>query len=234
MKIWIGYDSSNYGQEVAYRVCRRSIENYNSNLEIHPIKLKDLREAEIFNRETDPKQSTEFTYSRFLTPLLNGYNGRSLFCDSDFLWRCDATEVLNFIDEDNSVSCVKHEYVECPNKTKMDGLTQEWYPKKNWSSLMLFNSEHKDCRKLTAEVVSKQSPKFLHRMEWTEEEKIGSIPIEYNFLVGYYSSDDPKALHFTDGGPWHEDTREVEYSEEWLSYLSSSELADYHNGLFWS
>ena len=99
---------------------------------------------------------------------------------------------------------------------------------------MLFNAEHEDCKKLTKEAVSTQSPKYLHRMEWTSDEKIGSIPIEYNYLVGYYSSPNPKALHFTDGGPWHHDTIDVEYGEEWLGYLTKEEKIDHKKGLFWS
>ncbi len=234
MRVYIGYDSSNYGQMMAYSVCRRSIRNYNSSVEIFPIKLEDLRKANIYNRINDTKQSTEFTYSRFLTPFLARYKGHALFCDSDFLWRCDVEEVLKFSDENNSVSCVKHEYVECPNKTKMDGKKQEWYPKKNWSSLMLFNSSHLHCKSITPQIVSKASPKYLHRMEWTEENLIGSIPLEYNFLVGYYSSKNPKALHFTDGGPWHKDTKDVSYGDEWLSYLTKTEKEEYEKGVMWN
>ena len=234
MKIYIGYDSSNYGQEMAFRVCKRSIENHNDKVEIYPIKLKELQDANIFNRDNDSKQSTEFTYTRFLAPYLSGYSGQALFCDSDFLWRCNVEEILQHINDEQSVACVKHEYTECPNKTKMDGIKQEWYPRKNWSSLMLFNSSHQYCRSLTPEVINTQTPKYLHRMEWAEDDNIGAIPIDYNYLVGYYfSSKNPKALHFTDGGPWHHDTVDVDYAEEWLDYLNKSEKSDYEKGLFW-
>ena len=116
----------------------------------------------------------------------------------------------------------------------MDGLKQEWYPKKNWSSLMLFNSQHEDCKALSPKIVSTESPRYLHRMEWTTEEKIGSIPIEYNYLVGYYKDKKPKALHFTDGGPWHKDYQDVEYKEEWLLYLTKEEKKQHEKGLFWA
>ena len=234
MKVYVGYDSSNYGQEVAYRVCKRSIQNHNAKAEVFPIKMRDLRAANIYNRPHDDKQSTEFTYTRFLTPFLNRYSEKVLFCDSDFLWKCNIEEVLNFIKEHQSIACVQHEYTDCQNKTKMDGLKQEWYPRKNWSSLMLFNASHEDCKKLTKEVISTESPKYLHRMEWTTDDNIGSIPIEYNYLVGYYSSPSPKALHFTDGGPWHKDTINVEHAQEWLDYLTSEERTHYEHGMFWS
>jgi hypothetical protein len=233
MKIYIGYDSTNYGQEVAYRVCKRSIENHSAeDVEVYPIKLKDMY-VHGYNRGRDKKQSTEFTYTRFLSPYLAEYKGAVLFCDSDFLWRVNALEILNFIDSNHSVSCVRHEYTECPSKIKMDGIKQEWYPKKNWSSLMLFNANHEDCKKLTPGLVSSETAKYLHRMEWTTEEKIGSIPIEYNYLVGYYRDKKPKALHFTDGGPWHKDYQDVEYKEEWLAYLTEEEKKEYEKGLFW-
>ena len=99
---------------------------------------------------------------------------------------------------------------------------------------MLFNASHEDCEKLTPELVSSASAKYLHRMEWAGADKIGSIPLEYNHLVGYYDSENPKALHFTDGGPWHEDSIDVEYSGEWLSYLTREEGKGYMRGDFWS
>jgi hypothetical protein len=117
----------------------------------------------------------------------------------------------------------------------MDGLKQEWYPRKNWSSLMLFNCGHSDCKNLNLKTINNETPKYLHRMEWTIDENIGSMPLDYNYLVGYYdSSDNPSALHFTDGGPWHQDTIDVEYGEEWLSYLTKQEKSDHEKGLFWS
>ena len=52
---------------------------------------------------------------------------------------------------------------------------------------------------------------------WTEDEKIGSIPLEYNWLEGDYdSSVNPKAIHFTNGGPWH-DTWKGDYKLNWMN-----------------
>ena len=242
MYIYVGYDSANLGQEMAYQVCRRSIFN-NARRDaplavLEPLKLSDLKEDGLYWRKDDSKQSTEFTYSRFLTPYIAFHEDKAdyaIFCDSDFLWRCNIEELLYLIDPEKAVTCVQHKYIECPSLTKMDGLAQEWYPKKNWSSLMLFNCNHEDCQKLTPEVVNTESPKYLHRMEWTSEENIGSFPVEYNYLVGYYNyTDNPKALHFTDGGPWHKDHQNVEYADEWLSYLSKEEKEKHKSGSFWS
>ena len=72
---------------------------------------------------------------------------------------------------------------------------------KNWLSLMVFNCSHQDCHRLTLENVNHQTPKYLHRFEWCDDQNLGSVPLGYNYLVGYYDSGDLKALHFTDGGP---------------------------------
>jgi len=228
MNIYVGYDSRSYGQRLAYEVCKRSIlDNSGRHVKVVPLILEDLRKADVFWRPNDPKQSTEFTYTRFLVPYLNGYQDYAVFCDSDFLWQCDINEVLDFIDEDKAVSCVQHSYQECRSSTKMDGLKQEWYPRKNWSSLMVFNCSHNHCSLLDLKAVNNQTPKYLHRMSWTETPLIGSIPLEYNYLVGYYDSiDSPKAFHFTDGGPWHKDYVGVEYGEKWTEYLTDSETED--------
>lgn len=229
MNIYIGFDSSNYGQELAFNVCKKSMLKYNDKLNINGLYLKDLKEKGLYYRD-DNTGSTEFTYTRFLVPYLNNYNGWALFCDSDFLWFCDPTEILEkYKDESKAIFCVKHEYNKCNGNTKMDGLKQEWYPRKNWSSLMLFNCSHPDIQKLTIENVNTMSAKWLHRMEYCDDNNIGELPIDYNYLVNYYGNgNNYKALHFTDGGPWHKDYRDVHYGDLWLDYLNENE----HNKLF--
>ena len=144
---------------------------------------------------------------------INDYKGIAIFCDSDFLWQCDINELLEYYDERYAVMCVQHDYIP-KSDTKMDGVVQTTYPKKNWSSLMVFNCEHENTKNLTVENVNEKSPKYLHRMEWTDE--VGSIPITYNYLEGDYEYiENPKVIHFTNGGPWHE-TWSGDYSEEWI------------------
>tara|TARA_R100000315_G_C5219746_1_gene131887 strand:- start:486 stop:1202 length:717 start_codon:yes stop_codon:yes gene_type:complete len=234
LTVYIGFDSNTLGQRKAFEVCKRSIKDYNPDINIEPILLERLIKDNIYKRPHDPKQSTDFTYTRFLVPYLNKFKNYALFCDSDFVFKCDVKELLDFISLDSSIACVKHEYKQCNDKIKMDGKTQEWYPRKNWSSLMLFNCEDVDCKGLTPDVINTQTPKFLHRMEWTSDNKISEIPLEYNYLVGYYDKKiKPKAIHFTDGGPWHEDYQTVDFYEEWISYLNSDELKQYKQKLFW-
>ena len=235
--IYIGFDSSNYGQEMAYEVCKRSILKYDKNIKIIKLVKKDLEEKGLFSRD-DNSGSTEFTYTRFLVPYLNNYQGYALFCDSDFLWKCNPYELLDkyinkkdinitntiFKPIDFTIGCVKHEYNKCNGKLKMDGQSQEWYPRKNWSSLILFNCSR--CQNLTLDVVNNETPKYLHRMEWCNDEDIISFDKSYNYLVGYYDdikSEDIKALHYTDGGPWHPGYENTPFADEWLQWISSDE-----------
>ena len=224
VNVYIGYDGredeNNKFPDIVnppYSVARYSIlKNYKgdeNDLTIQPIKLQDQIDAGLYWREEDPLASTEFTYSRFLTPHLNDYKGIAIFCDSDFLWQCDISEVLEYYDEKYAVMCVQHDYIP-KSDTKMDGVVQTTYPKKNWSSLMVFNCEHEDTKNLTVKNVNEKSSKYLHRMEWTDE--VGSIPITYNYLEGDYEYiENPKVIHFTNGGPWHE-TWKGAYGNKWV------------------
>jgi hypothetical protein len=223
LKVFIGFDSSNYGQELAFEVCKRSIQKYNKNIEIIKLVKQELIDKGLFKR-TDKDGATEFTYTRFFVPYLSNYEGYSLFCDSDFLWNCNVQELFEkYTDENKALSCVMHKYENCNDKMKMDNQKQEWYPKKNWSSLMIFNNSHPSVKNLNLENVNTQTPKWLHRFEWANDTEIIEIPKSYNYLVDYYFDGEIKALHFTDGGPWHTGYENVSYSDLWLKYLNKNE-----------
>lgn len=217
LTVYVGYDST---QDIAFEVCKRSILHYNPLVNVIKIDRKELKDAGLFWRE-DNTGSTEFTYTRFLVPYLNNYKGWALFCDSDFLWKCNIDDIMKYAKIEDAVSCVQHEYNECNGHIKMNGKSQEYYPRKNWSSLMLFNCSHPDCLKLNPQTVSTQTPAWLHRISWTDA--IGAIDKSYNYLVGYYDDECINALHFTDGGPWFKEYENVQYGEEWRSYLYSEE-----------
>lgn len=217
MRVFIGYDSR---EDIAYRVAKASILKYNSSLEVLPIIRKDLIEEGIYSVE-DSLGSTEFTITRFLTPYLSNYTGISLFMDCDVLVQTDLEDILVECDLSLPVNCVKHEYTP-KTDLKMDNRTQYVYPRKNWSSVMVFNCEHKLIRKnLTVESVNSSTPKYLHRMGWAEE-NIGELHHTWNYLVGYYSDiEKPNILHYTDGGPWFENYKNCEFSENWNSELKN-------------
>jgi lipopolysaccharide biosynthesis glycosyltransferase len=230
--IYIGYDSANYGQQLAHDVCKKSIQKYNTDIKIKTLIKSELEKSGDFIREQSDG-STEFTYTRFLAPHLNNFEGYAIFCDSDFLWQCDPAETLQYLEEGQAAACVQHEYVDCHGKEKMDGQKQEWYPRKNWSSLIIFDCAHSSCKKLTKEAVATESPAWLHRLSWADDSEIGSIPLSYNYLVDYYNLPvkEIKAFHFTDGGPWHALYQDVQYGDLWAEYLTAVEYGKLHSYL---
>lgn len=211
LKVFIGWDSR---EDIAYQVAKHSILKHNSNIEVYPLKLYELREKGIYTREDDKKGSTEFTISRFLVPFLSRYKGYSLFMDCDMICLNDLEFIMEYQDATiNPVSCVQHDYSP-KSKMKMDGQMQHIYPRKNWSSVMLFNNAK--CKNLTPEIVNTETPMYLHRMLWAED-KIGSLPPKFNFLAGYYDFEEeqPILIHYTDGGPWFKEYSDCPHGDLW-------------------
>ncbi len=216
-RIFIGWDSR---EPEAYDVAEYSLRRHASiPVEVHPIKADELRAQGLFTREKDPLASTEFTYTRFLTPALAGFKGWALFCDCDFLWLGDIAGLTEYTRTPKAVYCVQHDYK--PKETvKMDGAVQTSYPRKNWSSLMLFNCDHPAVKKLTPDVVNRETGAYLHRMQWAADDEIGALPVEWNWLEGWNDkpvSGTPKAVHFTRGGPWFENWQNVDYGDLWIA-----------------
>lgn len=223
LRVYIGWDRR---EDIAYRVARHSLlEHASIPVDVTPIKLDDLVFRGLYTREPDPLASTEFTYSRFLTPYLAGYQGWALFCDCDFLFFGDVAELVRYADDELALACVKHDF-RPKNATKMDGKRQTTYPRKNWSSFMLFNCSHPSTRQLTVERVNRESGAYLHGMRWAADHEIGSIPTTWNWLEGWNeppARGRPRAVHFTNGGPWFEEWRDVTYAREWKDVASRVE-----------
>ena len=228
LNVFVGFDTRNYGQMLAYEGCCRSIKhNLKSDeyeVKIHQLNLKELTQDGLFYRQYDSLASTEFTYTRFLVPYLSDFKGKALFCDSDFIWDCCVSEAFDYLKDNQAVACVKHDYT--PSKSfKMDGRAQTAYPRKNWSSLMVFNCEHPSTKQLTISAVNEKSPPWLHRIQWAQDDEIGEIPYQYNYLVGYYQTNDAKVYHYTDGGPWHPGYENVQYGDRWKRYMTPDEIS---------
>lgn len=214
-KVFIGWDSR---ENVSFEVCRSSIEvrNKSSHLLIAPLKQKVLRDSGVYSRPIDALASTEFSLTRFLVPFLSGYEGFSLFVDCDFIFTEDINNLMAKIDPTKAVHVVQHDY-QPKEGVKMDGQIQHLYPRKNWSSFILFNCAHPSNRQLTPELVNSESPQFLHRFSWLKDSEIGSISHDWNYLVGWYNDRKmPKGIHFTEGGPWFEKHEDCEFSKLWL------------------
>ena len=153
MKVFVGYDPR---EDIAYRVCEYSIKARSVGVEVIPLKQSELRQSGIYTRDLDTLSSTEFTFTRFLVPHLTGYTGWAIFVDCDFLFQCDVTEIFNSADNRYAVMCVKHDYT--PQEgDKMDGCKQMPYPRKNWSSMILWNCGHPANADLTHGVINDEN-----------------------------------------------------------------------------
>ncbi|KAL8223650.1 hypothetical protein R6Q57_019125 [Mikania cordata] len=221
-RIFVGYDSR---EDLAFEVCRYSILKRSSiPVEVIPIKQSELRQNKLFWRERNKLESTEFSFTRFLTPFLANYEGWAVFVDCDFLYLGDMKDLRDLIDDKYALMCVKHDYTP-KEATKMDGVVQTVYPRKNWSSMVLYNCGHRKNRILTPEFVNTESGAYLHRFQWVEDDEIGSVPFVWNFLVGHNRVVDgdpgtyPKAIHYTSGGPWFEAWRDCEFGDLWVKEL---------------
>ncbi len=215
-RIFIGWDKR---EPIAYDVAKFSLERRASiPVQVSAIKLDDLRARGLYRRAEDPLATTEFTYSRFLTPALAGYQGWALFCDCDFLFLGDIAGLAEYTNTPKAVYCVQHDY-QPKELIKMDGKVQTTYPRKNWSSLMLFNCEHPAVKALTPDVVNRETGAYLHRMQWAKDEDIGALPVSWNWLEGWNekpAKGTPNVVHFTRGGPWFAEWQNVDYGDLWL------------------
>ena len=223
INVYIGWDSR---EPIAADVCQYSIEkNTNEPTNIVMLKQDELRDGLLYTRPRDIQGSTEFTFTRFLVPRLNEYKGWAVFCDCDFLWLGDIKQLIAQADDRYAVMLVKHDY-RPQNTVKMDGKKQEYYPRKNWSSMVLFNCAHPKNAWLTPYHINNATGQELHRFSWLDDEDIGSISPEWNWLVGWYHQPwdgVPKALHYTEGGPWFSNYVDCEYSDVWLEYKEKLE-----------
>ena len=150
-KVYIGWDSR---EDIAYQVASKSIISASSvKVQIEAIKQHELRHQKTYNRKIDALASTEFTFTRFLVPYLNRYKGWALFCDCDFLFVDDIEKLFSIADTKYAVMVVQHDY-KPKNKKKMDGKDQFPYPRKNWSSLVLWNCNHPKNKILDPELIN--------------------------------------------------------------------------------
>ncbi|MFL0770256.1 MAG: glycosyltransferase [Prochlorococcus sp.] len=222
--IFIGYDPR---ERAATNVLIDSLYQHSSMpLAITPLVTPQLEAQGLHWRERNPKQSTAFSFTRFLVPHLMDFQGWAIFMDCDMLCRGDIAELWAQRDQDKALMCVKHEHV--PAETvKFMGEVQSAYPKKNWSSLMLMNCSR--CKALTVDYVNTASGLDLHRFHWLAgDDQVGAIEGGgWNHLVDVQplpepsagSGHGPRLLHWTLGGPWFREQRTMGggLAAEWFS-----------------
>ena len=215
INFFIGYDAK---EDIAYRVCKYSLlKRSSTNIKVTSLKLDELISKNLYTRMVDPLASTQFTYSRFLVPKLMNYNGWAVFCDCDFIFLDDVANLTRNLDKKKAVYCVQHDYTP-KEKHKMDGQKQTIYPRKNWSSFIVFNCSHPSTKKLTVENVNSETGAYLHQFKWCKDEEIGSLDERWNWLEGWTSNHNdlkPFAVHYTRGGPWFPEWQDVEFANEW-------------------
>ncbi len=214
LQIYIGWDAR---EQLAWHVLAHSILSRTSYpVSLIPLHQQTLRQVGLYQREPDHAATTEFSLTRFLVPALSGFKGYSLFLDCDMLCQANILNLFYVAMSNPWKSCwiVKHDYIP-KTLLKMDGCPQTTYPRKNWSSVMLFNNEL--CRGLTAQFVDSASPADLHRFAWVPEHELGELSPTWNWLVGEYRpKPDANILHYTLGGPWFPDSAPGPEADRWI------------------
>lgn len=211
VKIYIGFDQR---ESIAYHTFVQSlIDNASIPLEITPLAVRNLKGYE----EKHDDKSNDFVYSRFLTPFLNDYKGWAIFADGDMICQADIQDLLDLRDDSKALQVVKHDYKTKAQQKYLGNINQD-YPRKNWSSVILWNCAHPKHKILTQDFISNQTGKYLHRFSWLKDDEIGELPKEWNWLATEYpNNEEAKIIHYTLGTPCFKDYRDTEMSEIWLN-----------------
>jgi hypothetical protein len=226
LRVFIGYDPR---ERAAFDVAVDSLRRHASgSVTVIPLKLESLQQAGLYTRPISRRSgvmyddlstapmATEFSNSRFLVPLL-AQSGLALFVDCDVVFTDDVYKMLDEVNgKDFAVACVRHNYIP-QTLQKMDGQVQTHYACKNWSSVMLFNCDHKRNKDLTLGMVNTLPGRMLHRFCWLDKNDIHGLSAGWNWLVG--EQEKPATLriaHFTLGGPWFADRDPQPHDEIWL------------------
>ena len=207
LRIFIGYDPR---EASAYHVCQQSIIEHakdKNRLQFHPV-CGERRDG-----------SNDFIYARFLVPYVCQFMGQALFIDGDMIVRTDIAELfdqneLGF----KGVRVVKHNYkTKYPSKY-LDNKNED-YPRKNWSSVILWNCSYWPNRTLTPEVVANATGDYLHRFMWLQDHEIGELPREWNRLVlEEPMTQQDKLRHYTIGTPCFPEYADTD--QEWWDVYS--------------
>jgi len=216
IKIVIGFDER---ESVAFHTFTQSIiETASMPVFFMPLAINTL----IDYKETHVDKSNDFIYSRFLTPYLMDFTGWAIFADGDMICKSDIKELWDLRDESKALLVVKHNYTTKQNLKYLGNINQN-YPKKNWSSVILWNCSHPKHKILTPEFIENQSGSYLHRFSWLDESEIGELPIIWNWLaIEYPKNKNAKLIHYTLGTPCFNDYKNTDMAEDWHNTFSRS------------
>ena len=216
IRLVVGFDQR---EAIAYHVFVQSVIQKSSNpISFYPLSNNSLS----FYNEIHTDRSNAFTYSRFLTPYLMNYQGWAIYLDGDMVCQEDISLLWSLRDSSKAVQVVKHDYKTKSNKKYLNNINID-YPKKNWSSVIIWNCAHPKNKLLTPEFISSSDGKFLHRFMWLDEEDIGELPVEWNWLaIEYPPNPNAKLIHYTLGTPCFSEYSQTEMSDAWNSTFEST------------
>ena len=81
---------------------------------------------------------------------------------------------------------------------------------------MLWNCSHPENKILSPGFIEKSTGKQLHRFTWLQDDLIGKLPIEWNWLPDEFGSNlEAKLLHYTLGTPCFKDYTNTPMASEW-------------------
>ena len=216
VRLVVGFDAR---ETIAYHVfCQSVLEKT-----LLPVSFLPLVEQSLAGyRENHQDGSNRFTYTRFLTPFLMDFEGWAIFADGDMVCKRDISELWKLRDSSKALQVVKHDYL-TKSSTKYLGNKNDNYPRKNWSSVILWNCGHPENRCLTPDFVSSKNGSFLHRFQWLSDALIGELDKEWNWLAIEYD-DNPSAnlIHYTLGTPCFRDYWDCSSSEHWHRALANT------------
>ena len=215
LKIFVGFDQK---EAIAYHTFTQSlIECSSIPLSIVPLAENNLN----FYNEKHTDGTNKFTYSRFLIPYLMGYDGWAIFFDGDMVCLSDVEELKSFFDPKYAVSVVKHNY-KTKQKLKYFGQKNEDYPRKNWSSVIIWNCSHPKNKILTPSLINSKDGAFLHRFKWLNDVDIGSLPKSWNWLaIEYPEKENLNLIHYTLGTPCFKKYSNSSLSKYWKIYYKN-------------
>ena len=230
IRLFTGWDER---EAVGWHVfCQSALERASAPVEITAITPAVARSVGL-----DPARSNGtnwFTRSRFLVPHLCGYEGWAIFADGvDMLCRADIAELWRFKDQASApcevrkdLWCVKHNYksrfLRKYEGTEMEADNRD-YDRKNWASLFLVNCASPFARLWHPELIERTPLIDLLQLSAWHDDRIGSLPAQWNWLVGEYGEDATALIaHYTLGIPGFARYRSAAFADDWCSAFDRS------------
>lgn len=221
LRVVVGYDPTEKPGTFAFM--ESVLEHASKPVSFTILRQDVLRRDSCYWKDRTDDEATEFSRSRFLAPYLVNYKGPVLFADgADMICKADIAELFDTVPVGYDCAVVKHDY-RPKNSSKFGNYNapQSAYPRKLWSSLMLFWANTAACQRLTPKAVNEKSGAYLHQLKWispnwqpgetveTDDERIAkrvySLPEKWNWVPGHSESrvsfEDAAIVHWTEGTP---------------------------------